>query len=99
MNWLDEIQTELKRSLPNENPGRTRTIARRAAGIALQHFYHEDNTPYLTLLQSAAEDRRFPVEVQEAAKRLSERISGDFKSASVHPIGDAKIIIEFVKKI
>ena len=98
MNWLEEIESELRRSIPNENPGRTRTIARRAAGIALQKFYRKTNANFYALVLSAVNDEQFPEEVRAAAARLSRRISDNFEAASVAPLHDAKIIIAFVKE-
>ncbi len=98
MNWLAQIETELRRIQPGKNPGRTRTIARRVAGFALQQFYQSFTEDFLTLLKQAALDSSLPNDVQHSAQRLSERLSSDFQSPSIDPIGDAKIIVEFVKR-
>lgn len=99
MNWLNEIDNELQRSVPNENPGRTRTIARRAAGIALKKYYNDAENDFLVLLQRVVQDIEFPEDVRRAAERLSTRLNADFQSPSVDPVSDAKNIIEFVKNI
>lgn len=98
MNWLLQIQTELKRIQPNQNPGRTRSTARRIAGIALKEYYKTSTENFLTLIQQASNDITLPKNVRDAALRLAARLSSDFTSPSVNPLGDAKIIVDFVKK-
>lgn len=97
MNWLLNIETEFQRIQPNENPGRTRTIARRIAGIALQHFYHKPNEDFLRLLNSAVNDSSLPENTRSAIERLITRLDANFASPSVDPINDAMIVVEFVK--
>jgi hypothetical protein len=97
MNWLLQIETELQRIQPNENPGRTRTIARRIAGIALQHFYHQSSEDFIKIIKSAVDDVSLPAEVHSALKRLAARLDANFNSPSVDPINDAVIVVEFVK--
>lgn len=96
MNWLDEIENELRRIIPNENPGRTRTIARRAVGIALKQYYNMQSNDVIELLKRASMDESFPNSVRECATKLCTRISSNFISASINPIEDAKRIIDFV---
>lgn len=98
MNWLLQIETELQRIQPNENPGRTRTTARRIAGIALQQFYNKPSEDFLRLLQNAMNEKILPIDVRSAAERLSTRLDVNFISPSVDPVNDAMIIVEFVKK-
>ncbi len=98
MHWLLQIETELNRLQPNENPGRTRTIARRIAGIALKEFYKSESEDFVRLLQQASDDITLPKDVRSSSGRLAARLSPDFTSPSVDPIGDAKMIVEFVKK-
>jgi len=98
MNWLLQIETELQRIQPNENPGRTRTTARRIAGIALQEFYHKPTEDFLRLLQFSLRDATLPNEVGLAIERLTTRLDTQFRSASINPIADAMIVVEFVKK-
>lgn len=97
MNWLIDIETELKRIRQDENPGRTRTTARRIAGIALQHFYSKPNEDFLRLLQSAMIDSTLPQDVVLAIERLTARLDMNFTSPSVDPVTDAMIVVEFVK--
>jgi len=96
--WLNDIQTELNRIQPNENPGRARTIARRIAGIALKEYYKSSGDDFLRLLRQASDDAKLPNDVRESCSRLAARLASDFTSPSIDPIGDAKIIVEFVKK-
>lgn len=97
MNWLLQIDTELQRIQPGENPGRTRTTARRIAGIALQHFYHQSAEDFIRLIQSAIDDTSLPDNVHYALERLAARLDANFNSPSVDPISDAMIVVEFVK--
>lgn len=97
MHWLLQIETELNRLTPDDNPGRTRTAARRIAGIALQQFYKKPSDDFLRLLQNAMNDTSLPSDVVSAIQRLTTRLDSDFKSPSVDPIGDAMSIVEFVK--
>ena len=98
MNWLLQIETELQRIRPNENPGRTRTTARRIAGIALQQFYNKPSEDFLRLLQNAANDDMLPGDVRFAVERLAARLDENFTSPSIDPVNDAMIVVEFVKK-
>ena len=97
MNWLLQIDTELQRIQPSENPGRTRTTARRIAGIALQQFYHKSSEDFIRLIQSAIDDPVLPTNVHSALERLAARLDPHFNSPSVDPISDAMIVVEFVK--
>ena len=98
MKWLSDIETELQRLPLNENPGRTRAIARRIAGIALKELYKLSSEDFVQLLQRAADDSTLPEEIRASSTRLSARLSSDFTSPSTDPIGDAQVIVEFVKK-
>ncbi len=99
MNWLLQIETELQRVTPNQNPGRTRTTARRVAGIALQQFYNNPSEDFLRLLQTATNDASLPNEVRTAVERLAARLDANFTSPSVDPVNDAMIVVEYVKGI
>src|SRR5450759_2294330 len=100
--WLIEIENELRRGRQSQNPGRTRTLARRIAGIAIkelqsQHpnlFFGED---YYRALQAFMNADEIPAPVAAAARRLQERLTPDFTSPSINPLDDAMIIVEFVK--
>jgi hypothetical protein len=98
MNWLLQIDTEIKRIQPNDNPGRTRTIARRIAGIALKELYKSNDIDFLKILVRATDDHSLTEPIKNACLRLAARLSSDFTSPSIDPIGDAKMIVEFVKK-
>ena len=97
MNWLLQIETELQRIRPNENPGRTRTTARRIAGIALQQFYHKSSEDFIKLIQSSIDDPALPEHVHSALERLATRLDANFNSPSIDPISDAMIVVNFVK--
>lgn len=97
MNWLLEIETELKRIQPDQNPGRTRTIARRIAGIALKELYRSSSDDFVKLLTQAKDDASVSDAVRSASDRLAARLDAQFNSPSVDPIGDAMIVVEFVK--
>ncbi|NUN70392.1 MAG: hypothetical protein HUU02_11845 [Bacteroidetes bacterium] len=98
MNWLHTIDEELQRLRPGENPGRTRTIARRAAGMALQQLYGSTSGDLLAAVKQCADDPAIPDEVRSAAQRLSARLDTGFRSPSADPVGDAMLIISFVKQ-
>lgn len=97
MNWLLQIETELKRIQSSQHPGRTRTIARRIAGIALKEFFHSSSEDFVQLLHQAEENVSLPKEVRSASSRLAARLDAHFNSPSVDPISDAMVIVEFVK--
>ncbi|MCK9407959.1 MAG: hypothetical protein WCX28_09180 [Bacteriovoracaceae bacterium] len=98
MNWLYQVEIELQRIRPHENPGRTRTTARRIAGIALQYLYRESSTDFLKLLHTATRDDSIPQEVREAINRLVTRLDSNFQSLAVDPINDALIVVQYVKQ-
>ncbi len=100
--WLSKIDNEFRRGGLEQNPGRTRTSARRIAGIAIKELQSQpphqlSGDDYLRALQSFANTKDLPAVVVEAAQRLQARLSHDFTSPSVDPLGDAMIIVEFVK--
>jgi hypothetical protein len=102
--WMDEINAELRRAEQSNHPGRTRTAARRIAGIALRQVpdiqqkasVAED---YIGILRVSMNVPEFPAEVQGAASRLQARLSADFSSPSKDPMGDAMIIVAFVQEL
>lgn len=96
MHWLLLIENELQRIRPDGNPGRTRTIARRIAGIALQQYYKNSSDDFLRVLQTALSDDAMPANVRSAIERLATRLDHHFHSPSIDPIGDATMIVEFV---
>ncbi len=105
-NWLIEIENQLlvaKQAQEQNNAGKMRASSRIIAGIALMEW--QKNNPkiffgdnYIRSLQQCAVSNVVSVEVREAATRLSARVSHDFVSPSIDPIGDAMIIVEFVKE-
>ena len=100
--WLTEIENELQRGRGWKNPGQTRTAARRIAGIAIKELqkyfpHHSFGEDYIRALRDFMNDDTLPVAVAEAARRLQARLSPDFTSPSVDPLGDAMLIVEFVK--
>lgn len=100
--WLIEIENEFRRSRQSQNSGRTRTVARRIAGIAIKElqtqfpnlFFGEDYYRALQVFMNADE---IPAPVAAAARRLQERLAPDFTSPSIDPLGDAMMIVEFVQ--
>ena len=98
MSWLLHIETELQRIQPNENPGRTRTTARRIAGIALNELYKLSDADFLKLLVRASDDHTLPETVWNASLRLAARLDANFTSPSIDPINDAMIVVTFVKE-
>lgn len=83
---------------PGQPPGRTRTIARRIAGIALQQYYQDQTTDFLRLLHAAVNDDAVPQDIREAVERLSARLDANFSSPSLDPLADALSVVEFVKR-
>ena len=98
MDWKTTISAELLRIHPGQHPGKIRATARRIAGIALQQIYSSSTADLLSLLQRASNDIAIPDVVRKASQRLSARLSPDFTSESTDPIGDAKIIVDYVKE-
>lgn len=100
--WLTEIDYELQRGRKSQNPGQTRTAARRIGGIAIKELHkyfphHSFGGDYIRALRDFMNNDTLPVAVVEAARRLQARLSPDFTSPSVDPLGDAMLIVEFVK--
>jgi hypothetical protein len=100
--WQREIEIELRRAEGSTNPGRLRTAARRIAGIALQQLQQSlGQAPgeggYMNALRKFMSSKNIPREAAAAAERLEARISPDFTSPSVDPVGDAMLIVEYVK--
>jgi hypothetical protein len=103
MDWQREIEIELLRAGNSQNPGRLRTSARRIAGIAVQELQKRDvHVPaelgYVNALRKFIKSENLPLAVSAAAARLESRLSPDFTSQSLDPVGDAMIIVEFVRK-
>jgi len=102
VDWLIEIENELRRGRQSQNPGRTRTVARRVAGIAIKELQSQFPHPsfgedYYRALQAFMNVDKIPVPVAAAARRLQARLTSDFTSPSTDPLADAIIIVEYVK--
>lgn len=103
--WLVEIGIERRRADEAHGArqeGRLRTCARRIAGIALAEYRRQTSDAqtgdsFITLLHACALNDAAPEPVRAAAQRLEARIGADFSSPSSDPIGDAEIIVEFVR--
>lgn len=100
--WKREIEIELRRAKQSQNPGRLRTAARRIAGIAVQELLKQEtelsmDRDYMSALRMFMKFKNLPVEVTTAAARLEARLSADFTSQSLDPVGDAMLIVGFVK--
>src|SRR5271157_4587213 len=103
VDWEREIEVELRRAGQAQNPGRRRTAARRIAGIAIQQLQKQSaqlpvERDYITALRVFMKSENLPPEVAAAAGRLEARLSADFTSQSLNPVGDAMLIVEFVIK-
>ena len=98
MDWKSKISLEFSRIRKNDNPGKVRTTARRIVGIALEQLYTSPGNDFIKLLHRASDDRSLPESVQNAAGRLGARLTPDFQSPSSDPLGDAKIIVDYVQK-
>jgi len=104
MTWLDEVNAELRRAESAQrsgNPGKVRTSARRAVGIALvelQRRIPEKNygRDFISQLRGLAGDESVPEQARLAADRLQARLTPQFESPSKSPIDDARCIISFV---
>jgi hypothetical protein len=102
--WMDEIAVERRRAEESKHPGRIRTAARRIAGIALRQLpdarlNSSGGEDYVGILRTSMNLPELSAEVREAASRLQSRLSADFSSPSKDPIGDAMIIVEYVKEV
>ncbi len=97
MNWQHRIDTELSRITPGFHPGKLRTTARRIAGIALQHYYREADGDVLRTLRRGEADHNLSGEVREALRRLAARLDENFSSPSIDPLGDAMLVVDFVR--
>ena len=101
--WQREIEIELRRAGESQNPGRLRTAARRIAGIAIQELLRQEpglsvDRDYMSTLRMFVKSKNLPAEVTTAAARLEARLSANFTSQSLDPVGDAMLIVEFVRK-
>ena len=100
--YLEQIQKELavaRAALQTGNDGKARVCSRRAAGQAitwlLSVFPHDDwGSDAMRQLMHLRDDSSFPIEVREAAVRLTTKISQKFDYPFTNdPIEDAQVII------
>ncbi len=104
-NWQSEIENEMFRAADARkysHEGRLRTSARRIAGIALSEYRRavagiQNQDSFIVLLDECALDPAKPDNVRDAARRLETRVGFDRTSPSTDPIGDAEIIVAFVR--
>ena len=86
------------------NEGMVRVCARRAAGTAIGYWlaiHREKNwgVDAMNRLKNLQRDGSMPPQVQEAARRLTTKITEQFRSPfPTDPIADSRIIIEFFLK-
>ncbi len=100
--WKNEIAVELRRAKGSRNPGQLRTAARRIAGIAIEQLQKREGIlpagrGYMNALRAFVGSGNIPAGVSAAAERLEARLSADFTSQSIDPVGDAMLIVEYVK--
>jgi len=102
---FEDEMAEARTALAAEDIGRARTCARRAVGMVMQTtlglgfgagFYAPT---FIEGLRRLAEDSHFPGEVRHAAARLVDRSNKERQSASVNPVQDAEIILDFLAKL
>jgi len=103
MTRAEEIQQEVELGEQAErrgNSGRARVCARRAAGMALEDYYSrmgkDPGKDAMKLLAQFSSELDVPAPVHEAAVRLQERVRPDFTSASVRPLNDARLILDYL---
>lgn len=83
------------------NVGKARVCARRAGGIAISHWLKLNPNKIwgesaLNQLNELKVDESFPVELREAAKRLTTRVDQHFDTGfENNPIDDGNIIVEY----
>lgn len=102
---IEKEFTDAQEARQQGNEGRARVCARRCAGFAVSWLCHSRgrdvrDTDSLNLLKNIAADESIPAEVREASERLTAKIRPDFTYAfSTNPVGDARIIVDYVKKV
>lgn len=83
------------------NLGKARVCARRACFWAINFWteVHDDKDwgeSALSMLKNARDCKELPLEIRNAAERLTEKVNRDFQvSHNVDPLEDAEIIIEY----
>lgn len=108
VHYLEKIEKELEdaRSARNAgNEGRARVCSRRSAGFAIAWMRNSNGervneNDSLNLLRSIQSDEVVPAEVREASKRLTAKVTSEFRYPfPTDPIDDARIIVEYVKNL
>lgn len=107
--YSNEIQRELDRAqkaLEENNEGRVRVCARRAAGAAVRQWMSGRAQPpawgqtAVNQLRALAVDSLAPESIQGAARRLSTTVERDHSLPfSEHPLEDARLIIEYFTQL
>jgi len=104
--FIEHIEKELaaaSEARANENEGRARVCARRAAGYALawhltKHPRAKWGSNAMSPLSAMKDDQSFPPAIREAAARLTRKISDRFTYPfATAPVEDAKIIVDYVQ--
>jgi hypothetical protein len=106
--FSEQIEKELgmaRAALQAGNAGKARVCARRACGRAitwfLTKFPHPNwNVDAVRQLQHLSQDQSVPVDVRNAATRLTTKISDQFLYPfSTHSIDDALVIVNHIKSL
>ena len=88
-----------------ENPGRARVCARRAAGLAIRAHYQRQDGPGWTgdamkQLVRLRADQDVPLKVRQAAVRLTTKVDLDHPLPfDDDPVEDARKIIHYVQRL
>ncbi len=102
-NARERIEKEFaaaERARTGGNKGMVRVCARRAAGVAIQHWLEQNPRPdwgldAMNRLRNLWLEESIPQDVRDAARRLTEKVTPEFTSpSSTDPIHDATIIID-----
>lgn len=86
----------------NGNVGQARVCARRACGMAIEHWLEfHPNKNYganaMTMLTKLQEDHTMPKNIREAAERLIKKVDGNFETGiKENPLKDGEEIIEYL---
>jgi len=85
----------------NGNVGQARVCARRACGMAIEHWLEfHPNRNYgasaITMLAKLQEDHTIPKEIRSAAERLTKKVDNNFETGiEEDPLKDGEMIIEY----
>ena len=101
--FISEIEHEFSaaaKAAAEGNSGKVRVCARRAAGAAVRWYLTRRpdgqwGSDAVAQLQYLAKNASFPVEIRDAADRLTARISPEFQYPSMSdPVADARTITQ-----